>query len=261
MKPDIQLIPPAPGLWNRLQRLRSILSYTVWGTLQLGKFAKPDSPFTKADAAEGIKNWAKFCCDTLGLEIHVKGKPLLSEPCLYVSNHVSYVDIPLLMSMLPITFVAKKEVSKWPIFGAATTAAGTVYIDRGSMKSRTAVSQAISDAIMIEKKNIGLFPEGTSSIDVKQWRRGAFGIAQEKGFKVQAIRILYHPLRETAFIDDDGLLPHLWSLMSQPKIEAHIEFFEPIVITDREEDCRRLEKMVRDSFHTLRAELTANEIQ
>lgn len=237
---------PTRSWLERSLRLQEIIRGTISHGLRVGR-TRPASP----EAFAVTKSWGEACCRWMNVETEVKGTPFTAEPCLYVANHVSYLDIPLLMSLVSVTYIAKKEVSSWPIFGQCATAAGTVYVDRKSARSRSKVAQVIPDGILKEKKSIGLFPEGTSSISVKPWKRGAFNIAAEYGFPVQAIRIFYEPLRPVAFIDDDAMLPHLWNLLGVPKIKAHLEFFDPLKVEDAEADGKRMENAVRESFHKL----------
>ena len=182
--PDIPV--SSQGALSRTWRLQKIVSNTLASTFRLRKMG-PEATFQ--EVSDISKTWGAFCCEHVGMRQEIEGQPLLDEPCLYVANHVSYLDIVFLMSILPVTFIAKKEVAERPVFGAGATAAGTVYINRSSNRSRLEVSQIIGRAITQEKKSIGLFPEGTSSINVKPWKKGAFKVAHDYGFKVQPVRI------------------------------------------------------------------------
>ena len=241
------------GALYRAWRIQHVLRKTLHSTAKLRRLpANPDP----ADIFEISQDWGKNLCNRVGLRQEITGTPYLDEPCLYVANHVSYLDIVFLMSLLPITFIAKKEVAEWPIFGAGATAAGTVFINRSSSRSRSLVAQTIGDAITQQKKSIAIFPEGTSSMDMKPWKRGVFSVAKEFGFKVQPIRIFYQPLRTAAFIDEDSLMPHLWNLLGTDTLEGSLEFFPPVVIKDTNKDTAEIEAQVRASFNKKLAETT-----
>jgi 1-acyl-sn-glycerol-3-phosphate acyltransferase len=228
---------------SRLDRLRKIFSHTIRSTQALRV-----PGVTHVDALRIGERWGQDVLKIAFKEVEVLGQPFTSEPCLYVANHVSYLDIPLLMAYLPVTFISKKEVSTWPVFGAAATAYGTVYLDRGSARSRFAVAKTIGEAISKGGKSIGIFPEGTSSMEVQTWKRGAFSIAKEYGFKVQAIRIHYDPIRTAAFVGNDSLMPHLWNMLGEKNLTASVEFFDPIAMDDLDHDAQMLERKVRESF-------------
>ncbi len=72
-----------------------------------------------------------------GFRIKVIGEPCRSAPVLYVANHCSYFDIPVLGSLLDAAFVAKMEVGTWPGIGFLARLAGTVFVERRARHSRT----------------------------------------------------------------------------------------------------------------------------
>ncbi len=75
--------------------------------------------------------WARFCfrwaCRCLGLRIHQHGSPS-DDTVLFVSNHISWSDIPVLGSLAPMRFLSKAEVGHWPVIGwLATTGRHAVH--------------------------------------------------------------------------------------------------------------------------------------
>ncbi len=224
--------------------MAQVMSRTTRGLFQLRK-ANNDS----VSAYPLIKAWAKDVLETTGItEIRCFGEAICTEPCLFLGNHMSYLDIPLLFTLMPAVFVAKKEVQDWPLFGRCATAAGTIFVDRGSMSSKRDVAKLIRSGIVDDKKSIVVFPEGTSSIHGKPWKRGAVGIAKENNITVQAFRVGYKPARDAAFIGDDNLTSHLWNLFGIEKIDASIEFFKPMKITDPGKDTELMQNWVQNSL-------------
>src|SRR5690606_25224544 len=67
----------------------------------------------------------------LPVRIRVSGE-LPTQPMLWVSNHVSWIDIPLLGMLAPQSFLSKAEVRDWPVAGWLAEKAGTLFIRRGS---------------------------------------------------------------------------------------------------------------------------------
>ena len=85
---------------------------------------------------------------------------------MYVANHVSWLDIPVLNAVYSMSFVGRKEVKYWPILNSVVSSAGTIYIDR----SKKSDVKRINSIIASRLKNggaIGLFPEGTTSDGAK----------------------------------------------------------------------------------------------
>ena len=98
----------------------------------------------------------------MGMKVVQRGEPLSERACLYVSNHVSWLDIVVLSTVTPMSFIAKKEVASWPLFGTLATVGRSIYVDR---ERRHDVGRSL--ARMRERLDadevITLFPEGTSS--------------------------------------------------------------------------------------------------
>ena len=76
-----------------------------------------------------MQAWARWMLAAIGARVCREGKPP-SEPVIFVSNHLSDVDILVLLSELPCVFVAKIEVSRMPVIGSAAADVGTIFIDR-----------------------------------------------------------------------------------------------------------------------------------
>lgn len=85
----------------------------------------------------------------------------LHKPCLLYSTHVSWLDIFAFNSIHPVTFIAKSEISKWPIGGLLAKRSGTLFIERGK---RHAVRDVIHAAVKVlgTGRCVAVFPEGTT---------------------------------------------------------------------------------------------------
>jgi 1-acyl-sn-glycerol-3-phosphate acyltransferase len=184
--------------------------------------------------------WAQGILDRINVDLEVSGEPYQGSSVLYVGNHISYVDIPLLMGTIEqVAFVAKSQIRKWPLFGEGAARIGTVFVKRNRTSSRDAAKRSLTEAIERGKK-VAVFPSGTTSLArEKPWRKGAFDIAHATGCSVQPFRLTYEPLRDIAYIDDDFFPTHLLRLTSHDRIRAKIEFHEPVKITDPIADCNK----------------------
>ena len=189
-----------------------------------------------ADLAQLKQMWAEEMLERVGLEVQITGHVSDQPALLFVGNHLSYLDIPLLMAAAPrISFVAKKEIGDWPLFGDGARAMDTIFVHRESTHDREAARNAIAEGLR-QGKRIAVFPSGTTSLDeAKPWRRGAFEIAKQESCWIQPFRIRYEPARRVAFIGDDALLPHLSHLMKTPGLKAHIEFHSPVLVSNAEQ--------------------------
>ena len=187
---------------------------------------------------EIVMAWAQGILKKAYVEYEVVGTPYQGDSVIFVGNHVSYLDIPLLMGTIDrVAFVAKSQVRKWPFFGEGAALIGTVFVKRDKANSRKAAKETLLKAIANGKK-IAVFPSGTTTIGKeKPWKKGAFDIAHTSGCLVQPFRLTYEPLRESAYIDDDFFLTHLARLLNRKGVKAKIEFHEPVTIDDPIKDC------------------------
>ena len=191
------------------------------------------------------QDWAQTLLKIANIQVKVSGSPVLNRPGLLVGNHVSHMDIPVIMSLVYAVFVSKREVAFWPIFGQAAVAVGTIFVDRGSADSRRSVATTLANAVEENSRSICLFPEGTSSLWGKDWKKGSFQIAERFSFPVQAFALKYKPIWECAYIDDDTLMPHLWRLLGHGPIEVEVEFREPILVENGAQDAMKLQLWVQ----------------
>jgi len=99
-------------------------------------------------------------CRILGIEVVESGEMSLVRPTLYVSNHVSYIDI-FILGRLPAYFIAKSEVANWPVFGKLAEFQNTLFIERKAGK--TGEHLATLKDHLAKGNSLTLFPEGTST--------------------------------------------------------------------------------------------------
>ena len=131
----------------------------------------------------------------LSVKIKYEGNKQKSKECnLYVCNHISYLDIPILGSLTPLRFVAKSEVKDWPIFGFLSKLARTVYIKRE--KSDTLLQKnKIFDLLSVGEKLL-IFPEATTSDGnrVLPFKSSVFSALENQSFLIQPLVIIYSDL-------------------------------------------------------------------
>ena len=195
----------------------------------------------------------RMVCFILGIRVRVHGVRSAVTPTLFVCNHVSYLDIEVLGSLVPGSFVAKAEVATWPFFKTLAKAQRTIFVERTSSKASTSRDEMLRR--LDTGDNLMLFPEGTSSdgTRVLPFRSALFGVAQlrrdDKPIVVQAVAISYTRLDGIplgrywrplfAWFGDLDLVPHLWQMVCLGETEAVVTFFPPVDI-DRLGDRKKL---------------------
>jgi len=172
-------------------RTAFIILYVLPATAVLGIFAIIVSFFSRAGNPVHIiaRIWAKSILFVSGIRVDVEGLANIepSKSYIYMSNHRSNFDIPVLLGCLPIQFrwLAKAELFKIPIFGRAMSAAGYVKIDRSDRKSAFESIEQIA-AKLKNGVSVMIFPEGTRSEDgkVKPFKKGGFVMAVDTGVPI-----------------------------------------------------------------------------
>jgi 1-acyl-sn-glycerol-3-phosphate acyltransferase len=114
-------------------------------------------------AARKFPNWYhRNVCRIMGITLKIEGEVARNAPVLLVCNHTSWLDIPVLSALAPVSFIAKEEVRGWPFVSALARLQRSVFVDR---TRRLAAGKAVNE--IAERLATGdvivLFAEGTSS--------------------------------------------------------------------------------------------------
>lgn len=107
-----------------------------------------------------LQVWGQGVLWLLGIRFMRRGQPM-TEPGAIVANHASWLDIVTLLAGAPVAFVAKSDVSGWPVIGLIGRAVGTVFIDRRATEARRQ-GEILRDRLR-RGDRLGIFPEGTST--------------------------------------------------------------------------------------------------
>lgn len=178
--------------------------------------------------AAWLHAWCRFACRVLGIRVTTHAS--MPSSGLLVSNHLSYLDIVVLSSIRPCVFVAKRDVSKWPLFGWLAHAAGTIFVDRERKLSSPKAVDAITDAIA-NGSVVVIFPEGTSSdgSTVLPFKSALLESAVQLRAPIAAASVDYalddgSVGDEVCYWGDMTLLPHLLNLLFKREIRANYSF-------------------------------------
>lgn len=205
------------------------------------------------------RRYAKPVAWILGLHITQKGEAAPSA--LIVSNHLSYIDIFVISSRLPVVFVAKHEVKDWPWGGLIADCGGTIYILRGRATDLSRVREEICAAVDCGVPAV-LFLEGTTTdgTHVLPFHPGLLQPAVENKWKVVPCAVNYR-VAETGTPDgvswhgDMTFLPHLFKFLRYSSTEVIIHFSPPMVDDNRKRLATHLHKEVSRLVMESREEL------
>jgi 1-acyl-sn-glycerol-3-phosphate acyltransferase len=130
-----------------------------------------------------------------GVKVVAEGREKLDRSLSYIfmCNHVSNLDAPIVVPMLPgrTTVLVKKELFRVPIFGWAMRMAALIPVDRSNRESAIAsVDKAVE--VMKSGLHMTIFPEGTRSPDGRllPLKKGPFHLALETGMPIVPVTVL-----------------------------------------------------------------------
>ncbi|HEX5361966.1 MAG TPA: lysophospholipid acyltransferase family protein [Fluviicoccus sp.] len=194
-----------------------------------------------------IRYWHRRMCQVLNLQVRVHGEPD-PRPALWVSNHVSWMDIPVIGAHFPVSFLSKAEVADWPIVGHLARAAGTLYIKRGSGDANSVSSQMASH--LQAGRSVLFFPEGTTTDgrQLKTFFHKLFQAACVTGADIQPVVLCYRDeqgeLHSVApFIGDDEFTDHLMKVLKEKPMQVELLVLPRVSVDGR--DARALSKHLR----------------
>lgn len=203
----------------------------------------------------GYKAWPhwvhKSMCNALDINVKTYGHPLEGSPTLFVSNHVSYLDIIILGHVIKGCFVAKRDMIDWPVLGYLSTLQRTIFVDREKRSEVHLQREEMQDRIKGGDSLI-LFPEGTTSDGgtVLPFKSSLFGVTEnyihpqlnEKGrpieLMVQPVTLIYRRINSmptnrmnrpgVAWYGDMEIGPHFRNFLKLNSVDVEIHFNEPV---------------------------------
>ena len=222
------------------------------------------------EAARRFPNWYhKRVCRLLGIRLHINGELASDRPVLVISNHVSWLDIPVLSAVAPLSFVAKSEVGRWPFVSSLARLQRTVFVDRSRRTDVGKVTDEMTRRLR-EGDALVLFAEGTSTDGnrVLPFRTAllapAFADTGESATVVQTLSLAYTHIHGVpigrsernliGWYGDMDMAGHAWNLLKSGPIDVHIVIGEPVALdsfANRKDLARSAEQRVRQTVATI----------
>jgi 1-acyl-sn-glycerol-3-phosphate acyltransferase len=180
-----------------------------------------------------------------GMKVRVHGQIAQTASTLFMANHSSYLDVPVLGAYLPAFFVAKADVAHWPIFGPLTRLYRTVFVERNA--SRAAVQRDNIRPMLEKGYNLVIFPEGTSTDGQRTlpFKSSLFSLAEGEipggGFvTVQPVSVVCTRLGGVpigrsgrpayAWFGDMDFIPHFWKAIQLGGFTVDVILHKPLTV-------------------------------
>ena len=205
-------------------------------------------------------------CRLLGVTLSIEGKLAPCQPVLLVSNHTSWLDIPVLSAFAPVSFIAKKEVESWPFVSALARLQHTIFVDRTRRQTAGDATNEIT-ARLAAGDTVVLFAEGTSSDgnQVLPFKTSLFGAVMPDTrtnatvlAAVQTCAIVYTHRNgislgradrpDISWYGDMEMQSHAWALLKSGPLRVTIRIGPPVPLqsfTDRKALALSTEREVR----------------
>ncbi|HET19397.1 MAG TPA: 1-acyl-sn-glycerol-3-phosphate acyltransferase [Chromatiales bacterium] len=214
-----------PARWLKTGK---VVLQLLWGVLRALFIRDPFDPRN----ARVIRSWHAAVCRAHGLEVVAHGRPL--PGALYASNHVSWLDIPVLASQVEGSrFLSKSEVRGWPLVGLLARRSGTLFITRG--QGQHEASRQIAEALR-EGHGVMLFAEGTTTdgLTLRRFHPRLLQAAVETGTPIQPVALRYLdadglPNPRAAYSHGDSVLDTFRRVVAEDGVRAEVHFLPPIL--------------------------------
>jgi 1-acyl-sn-glycerol-3-phosphate acyltransferase len=219
----------------------------------------------KASQRSARARWLQHTARHVGriFQLEIQSAGTIPVSGLLVSNHLSYMDILVLLSLAPAVFVSKREVKSWPVMGLMAQLGGTLFIDR---QRRTHVGEvngeiqtALDDGALVI-----IFPEGTSwdGKTILPFKSPLLEPATRQKYPL-AIDYLEYALAdgdagaEVCYWGDVMFFPHLLNLLSKRSVHASVRFAQ---VQNRSTDRKELALQLRSEVLELKKQSSCKSV-
>jgi 1-acyl-sn-glycerol-3-phosphate acyltransferase len=220
-----------------LKLLRGIWHVLVgWVTIY---FRFPQLSQQQRDAR--VQVWAMQLLRIWGIDLEIRGQPVVSGPALLVCNHISWLDIVVIHATRHCRFVSKSELRDWPVLGTLATGGGTLYIQRAQRKDAMRMVKDMAQSLR-NGDVLGVFPEGTTGdgIGLLPFHANLIQSALEAQAPIQPLALQFVDAATgrismaARYIDDDTLLASVWSTLNAQGLRAVVNFGPAQLASDRD---------------------------
>jgi 1-acyl-sn-glycerol-3-phosphate acyltransferase len=231
-----------------------ILTFGIYSIWYLGNFFARNKPSWRQFI---FRHWAKGFLAIAGVKVIVSGN-IPKPPFFMVSNHLSYIDIPLVRSVLENIFVTKGEIEGWSLAGTMIGNFGNIYINRGNKRDIPRAGIEILETLN-RGEGVVVFPEGTTTdgSSVEVFKSSFFEFASAAKLPVSYVSIRYETPQGFPSASESvcwwrlesTLVGHMWKMFQLPGFTAFITFGEnPIQADNRKDLAKKLHAAVSESF-------------
>ncbi len=206
-----------------------------------------------------LQNWSRGLLDIFNVRIDINANDSLHHlrHGLIVTNHISWLDVFVLNAVVPMRFVAKSEVRRWPFIGWLCARAQTLFIERGKARSAARINMQMVELLQCGEC-LAVFPEGTTTdgAQVAHFHSSLLQPAIDAKAQVHPIAIRYQDAHGThssaaAYIDALSFGESLWNILSTPELHVRLIATPPLdaCTMDRRSLTQAAHARISDALH------------
>ena len=243
---------------TRYFRISRIILHTLLG-MAVAALAFPLS--SKLFKLRLIKWWCKHLLETLNIRLvshgHLPPPYQTAGNIMFVANHISWIDIHALNSIIPTRFIAKSDIQSWPVFGYLAKKSNVLFISREKRQDAARIVHATNHSLL-DGDTLCLFPEGTTTdgTEIKPFKSSIIQGAIHANAVIWPIAFRY-PLQdgnvntEIAYAGETTLIESIQLVLQQKEIVVELHFLAPIAtseLTAIDKDRRKLTSHIERSI-------------
>ncbi len=247
--------------------MRQLISYLkiaafVVGTLALYSFfwiLRPIIPNKLYWRQIAFRTWSAMLLRLANVRLNIVGTPP-AAPFFLVSNHLGYIDVPVLRIAANGIFVAKSEVESWPVAGKIIRDMGIIFIDRNNRRDIPRAGEQITKRLEAGE-GVVVFAEGKigNGSSVLPFNSSFLQFPAASGIPVSSATLHYETFpgdppasKVVVWWEEISFMAHLRRLFTLKGFTATVTFGdEPILDADRKELARRLHESVVSNFRPI----------
>lgn len=222
-------------------RLTAFVAATLalWAGLEFDIFVRRRTPRIQL-INKWVPRWARTLLWIFGIRVDARGPQVQRGKLfpgrgaggvgrIFVMNHRSGVDIPVLFTQVEAHVISRHDLANWPLLGPGARRIGTLFVNRASRRSGAEVLQQVDDALA-RGEGVAMFPEGTAYAgdDIRDFKPGAFKAAQRSGAEIVPMGVAYE--NPDAYYRDESFLEHMKRGASFRCLRVAVEIGEPLTV-------------------------------
>ena len=221
---------------------------------------------TKA-LVKSLQSYCRFGLKALHFELVYDFDPKTIGNSLIVSNHLSYMDVLCISSLLPASYVTSVEMKSTPVLGQICQLCACLFTERRRSKRNSKTHDKEINQMkeyLHSGVNIVLFPESTTSPGdhVMPFKTSLLESGIQSNSVFQPIALAYSSRKVAWYGDDISFLSHLWTMAGEDKIRAYVSLGKPVHLEEgegRKEVGLRLFGSVKELFEKCNLSMLSNE--